>query len=120
MARSRRRRSTSCCGRSSALTIRLGLLDPPEMVPYSKIKDSPEPWNTEKDKAVSEKMALESVVLLKNANSLSAAEEGFDQVDCRHRAAGRLGALGLVRRHASLCDYAACRESRTKLGRTSR
>jgi beta-glucosidase len=51
------------------VTIRLGLLDPPEMVPYSKIKDSPEPWNTEKDKSVSEKMALESVVLLKNANA---------------------------------------------------
>jgi beta-glucosidase len=50
------------------VTIRLGLLDPPEMVPYSKIKDSPEPWNTEKDKAVSERMALESVVLLKNAD----------------------------------------------------
>jgi beta-glucosidase len=52
------------------VTIRLGLLDPPEMVPYSKIKDSPEPWNTEKDQAVSLKMALESVVLLKNANGL--------------------------------------------------
>src|SRR5882757_3223858 len=51
------------------ITVRLGLLDPPEMVPYSKIKDSPEPWNTEKDRAVSEKMALESVVLLKNANA---------------------------------------------------
>jgi beta-glucosidase len=51
------------------VTIRLGLLDPPEMVPYSKIKDSPEPWDTEKDKAVSEKMALESVVLLKNADA---------------------------------------------------
>jgi beta-glucosidase len=51
------------------VTIRLGLLDPPEMVAYSKIKDSPEPWNTEKDKAVSEKMALESVVLLKNADA---------------------------------------------------
>jgi beta-glucosidase len=50
------------------VTIRLGLLDPPEMVPYSKIKDSPEPWNTEKDKAVSERIALESVVLLKNAD----------------------------------------------------
>jgi len=52
------------------VTIRLGLLDPPEMVPYSKIKDSPEPWNADKDKSVSEKMALESVVLLKNANAL--------------------------------------------------
>jgi beta-glucosidase len=50
------------------VTIRLGLLDPPEMVPYSKIKDAPEPWNTERDMAVSEKMALESVVLLKNAD----------------------------------------------------
>jgi beta-glucosidase len=52
------------------VTIRLGLLDPPEMVPYSQVKDSPEPWKSEKDEAVSERMALESVVLLKNTNSL--------------------------------------------------
>lgn len=52
------------------ITIRLGLLDPPEMVPYSSIKDSPEPWNTEKDESVSKRMALESVVLLKNANAM--------------------------------------------------
>lgn len=50
------------------ITLRLGLLDPPEMVRYTKIKDSPEPWNTERDRAVSEKMALESVVLLKNSD----------------------------------------------------
>jgi len=48
------------------IAIRLGLLDPPEMVPYTKIKDSPEPWNTDKDRAVALRMALESVVLLKN------------------------------------------------------
>jgi beta-glucosidase len=48
------------------VTIRLGLLDPPEMVPYSVIKDSPEPWNADKDRDVSKKIALESVVLLKN------------------------------------------------------
>jgi beta-glucosidase len=48
------------------ITIRLGLLDPPAMVPYSKLKDSPEPWNTEADRAISKKMALESLVLLKN------------------------------------------------------
>jgi beta-glucosidase len=52
------------------VTIRLGLLDPPEMVPYSKIKDSPEPWNTEADRSVSKQMALESVVLLKNENAI--------------------------------------------------
>jgi beta-glucosidase len=51
------------------VTIRLGLLDPPEMVPYAKIKDAPEPWNTERDRAVSKRMALESVVLLKNENA---------------------------------------------------
>jgi beta-glucosidase len=51
------------------ITIRLGLLDPPEMVPYTKIKDAPEPWNTEKDRVVSKQMALESVVLLKNENN---------------------------------------------------
>jgi beta-glucosidase len=50
------------------ITLRLGLLDPPDMVPYSSIKDSPEPWNTDKDRDVSKKMALESVVLLKNAH----------------------------------------------------
>ncbi|WP_263376118.1 glycoside hydrolase family 3 C-terminal domain-containing protein [Granulicella aggregans] len=52
------------------VTIRLGLLDPDDIVPYSKIKDSPEPWNTEKHKAISEKVALESVVLLKNEKAL--------------------------------------------------
>jgi beta-glucosidase len=53
------------------VTIRLGLLDPLDMVPYSKIKDGTGsgdggPWNGDKHKEVSKKMALESVVLLKN------------------------------------------------------
>jgi beta-glucosidase len=52
------------------ITIRLGLLDPPEIVPYSRIKDSPEPWNTEKDQSVSRQMALESIVLLKNKDAI--------------------------------------------------
>jgi beta-glucosidase len=50
------------------IVAKLGMLDPPELVPYSKIKDSPEPWTTERDLSVSRKMALESVVLLKNEN----------------------------------------------------
>ena len=89
------------------IAIRLGLLDPPEMVPYTKIKDSPEPWNTDKDRAVSRQMALESVVLLKNTRTPAAAGQEIDQVDCRDRAAGRFGALGLVRRDASLQGDAA-------------
>jgi beta-glucosidase len=59
-------------------TIKLGLLDPPEMVPYSKIHGSSdaknttpepqnnEPWNSDRVHAISQKMAIESVVLLKN------------------------------------------------------
>jgi beta-glucosidase len=56
-------------GRKLRVAVKLGLLDPPSIVPYSTIKDSPEPWNTDKDKSISQKLALESVVLLKNANS---------------------------------------------------
>ncbi len=56
----------SALRRKFRIEIKLGLLDPPEMVPYTKIKDAPAPWDTERDKGVSEKMALESVVLLKN------------------------------------------------------
>jgi beta-glucosidase len=52
------------------------LLDPPEMVPYAKIKDSPEPWNTERDRGISRQMALESVVLLKNENSFLPLKKG--------------------------------------------
>ena len=49
--------------------IKLGLLDPPEMVPYTKIGTAgePEPWNSEKHKSVAKLVALESTVLLKNA-----------------------------------------------------
>ena len=51
--------------------IRLGLLDPPAMVPYSKIGTAgePEPWTAEKDKRVALDAAHESIVLLKNANA---------------------------------------------------
>ena len=52
--------------RKFRIALKLGLLDPPEMVPYTKIHDGTEPWNTERDRSVSRKMALESVVLLKN------------------------------------------------------
>ena len=52
------------------IAIRLGLLDPPQVVPYASIKDTPEPWNADKDRAVSKQLALESVVLLKNQDGI--------------------------------------------------
>ncbi len=55
--------------RKFRIEIKLGLLDPPDMVPYTSIRNSPEPWNTNRDRDVSKKMALESVVLLKNENN---------------------------------------------------
>jgi beta-glucosidase len=46
--------------------IRLGLLDPPEMVPYASIGRSEEPWLTEKHKNLARLATQESIVLLKN------------------------------------------------------
>ena len=56
--------------RKFRIAIKLGLLDPPEMVPYSKIKGGPEPWNNDKHRDISRQIALESVVLLKNDKNL--------------------------------------------------
>jgi beta-glucosidase len=51
--------------------IRLGLLDPPSLVPYSHIGSEPEdPWLTEKHKAIARLATQESIVLLKNSKNL--------------------------------------------------
>ena len=53
--------------------IRLGLLDPADRVPYSKIgKDTTEiqPWNTQKNKDVVRLATQKSIVLLKNTGNL--------------------------------------------------
>jgi beta-glucosidase len=49
------------------VTIRLGLLDPPERVPYSKLVGEEDAWKAPGHKEVARQVALESVVLLKNA-----------------------------------------------------
>jgi beta-glucosidase len=54
--------------RKFKVVVRLGLLDPPALVPYSTVQGTSEPWNGVEDKEASRKMALESVVLLKNEN----------------------------------------------------
>jgi beta-glucosidase len=55
---------------SFRVMIKLGLLDPPEMVPYTRIKDGPEPWTTEANKAVARQTTQEAIVLLKNKDNL--------------------------------------------------
>ena len=51
--------------------IRLGLLDPPERVPYSSIgKEQIDPWLTDKHKSLALRAAQESIVLLKNSANL--------------------------------------------------
>jgi beta-glucosidase len=49
--------------------IRLGLLDPPEKVPYSSIKGSAPAWDNEKHKQMARHITQESIVLLKNADN---------------------------------------------------
>ncbi|MCU7550172.1 glycoside hydrolase family 3 C-terminal domain-containing protein [Chitinophagaceae bacterium LB-8] len=50
--------------------IKLGLLDPPGMVPYASIKDGAEPWLSEQNKELVREVTRKSIVLLKN-------EDGF-------------------------------------------
>jgi beta-glucosidase len=46
--------------------IKLGLLDPPELVPYAKISGTAPAWDNEEHKALARKITQESIVLLKN------------------------------------------------------
>ena len=46
--------------------IRLGLLDPPDVVPYSKIRGTTPAWDNEEHRALARKITQESIVLLKN------------------------------------------------------
>jgi len=52
--------------------IKLGLLDPPEMVPYSKIgiSDTTDPWLTEKNRAAVREVTRKTIVLLKNSKNI--------------------------------------------------
>jgi beta-glucosidase len=51
--------------------IKLGLLDPPEMVPYSSIgvSDTLEPWLSEKHKTAAREVTQKTIVLLKNSDN---------------------------------------------------
>ncbi len=51
------------------IMIRLGLLDPPEMVKYASIKGVEEVWKKPEHKQIALRVAQESIVLLKNANN---------------------------------------------------
>jgi len=50
--------------------IKLGLLDPPERVPYAKVDPSDEPWQREAHKTLARLATQESIVLLKNARGM--------------------------------------------------
>ncbi|MGI4830506.1 MAG: glycoside hydrolase family 3 C-terminal domain-containing protein [Janthinobacterium lividum] len=54
--------------RKFVISVKLGMLDPAPNAAQPTAVSGSEPWNGTTDKAVSEKMALESVVLLKNQN----------------------------------------------------
>ena len=47
--------------------IKLGLLDPPERVPYAKVDPADEPWQRQAHKDLARLATQESIVLLKNA-----------------------------------------------------
>ena len=55
---------------SFRVMIKLGMLDPPEMVSYTKIQDGPEPWTRDENKSLARQVTQEAIVLLKNQNNL--------------------------------------------------
>jgi beta-glucosidase len=55
--------------------IRLGLLDPPELVPYAKVPAEP-PWESPEARAFVRRVTARSAVLLKNDGSLLPLDEG--------------------------------------------
>jgi beta-glucosidase len=56
--------------------IKLGQLDPPEMVPYSKVGDGPEPWMSQKNRDFVKLITQKSVVLHKNSSGLLPLDQG--------------------------------------------
>ena len=62
-------------------TIKLGLLDPPARVAYTKIQGGTPPWEGAKHQAIAKQMALESIVLLKNSpGALPIAKASFHSI----------------------------------------
>jgi beta-glucosidase len=55
---------------SLRVAFRLGLLNPPAMAPFTKLKGTPDPVNSAAHNDVARQVARESIVLLKNANGL--------------------------------------------------
>lgn len=60
------------------VSIRLGLLDPPELVPYAAIgaPDDPEPWDRPETRALVREVTQKSIVLLKNSAGLLPLDRG--------------------------------------------
>ena len=65
--------------------MKLGMFDPPEMVPYTKIDEKL--LNSAEHRALALKLANESMVLLKNDGVLPLEDHGHQ--DCRSGPAGR-------------------------------
>jgi beta-glucosidase len=56
--------------------IKLGQLDPPALVPYANIRDTGDPWLTEKHKSLARLVTQKSIVLLKNEKNQLPLDRG--------------------------------------------
>jgi beta-glucosidase len=56
--------------------LRLGLLDPPALVPYSRIGEGEAPWLSDKHKAAARLVTQKSIVLLKNSGGVLPLDPG--------------------------------------------
>jgi beta-glucosidase len=56
--------------------IRLGLLDPPQRVPYAAIGTGPAPWMQDEHRQLARQVTQKSIVLLKNSDNLLPLDSG--------------------------------------------
>ena len=94
------------------VSIRLGLLDPPERVPYARIgrDGDPEPWAQPETRALVREVTRKSIVLLKNSAGLLPLDR--DEGRARVAVVGRSRTTVLARLvlgHAAVRDLAARR-----------
>ena len=91
------------------VSIRLGLLDPAERVPYAKIgaEGDPEPWSQPETRAFVREVTRKSIVLLRNSAGLLPLDRSKREDDRRRRPAREHGAARLVLGYAALRSVAA-------------
>ena len=106
--------------RKFRVVLKLGLLDPPTVVPFQKNDGAGAPWNGHAHQSISTGDGARVDRAAQERGRRASAASGGSQVRCGDRTPCRQRALGLVRRDAASRDHARCRGFATRSARASR